>query len=453
MPDTPLAIHLADWSSQKRLDAVPASALHSARRAILDTTGVIVAGAGHPGVRALAVHISTVTGPCLAATGVATDPVAAATINGMAAHAWDFDDNSYTGMIHGSAIVLPAVLAVAQSVGAGEDDLLLAFLVGSEVAYVLGEVCTHSHFLHGWWATGSCGLIGATVGVAKLLGLDADQTANALGTAAVTAGIERAIAGTDAKPYLVGNVAGQAITLARAAQAGLTGPKDAFEQRNGFFALLNQGHSDVSKRTGLGQRWRIEEPGLLFKTNPVCSGAHAAIEATNIVLGTEARTPDDIETVVAEVPKIVEASLVYDRPRNAQEAQFSLPYAVACAALHGRVRLADLEPDEIAAPSKHALMDKVTMRASPDLSAEPMASRFPESTRITIRFRDGETRTHLCEEAIGMPNRPLSDADLVDKFNACLRFAGLPDEDVDLTRTDLAALAARVIGATGEPLT
>ena len=72
---------------------------------------------------------------------------------------------------------------------------------------------------------------------------------------------------------------------------------------------------------------------------------------------------------------------------------------------------------------------------------------------LSIRFRDGETKTHLFEEAIGMPNRPLSDADLVDKFNACLRFAGLPDEDVDLTRTDLAALAARVIGATGEPQT
>ena len=93
MPDTPLAIHLADWSSQQRLDAVPASALHSARRAILDTTGVIVAGSGHPGVRALAAHISTGTGPCLAATGVATDPVAAATINGMAARYYAKDFN------------------------------------------------------------------------------------------------------------------------------------------------------------------------------------------------------------------------------------------------------------------------------------------------------------------------------------------------------------------------
>ncbi|MCJ8309939.1 MAG: MmgE/PrpD family protein [Rhizobiaceae bacterium] len=448
MTNTPLAAEFARWVSAQVLADVPDPVLECARRAMLDTIGVIVAGSVHPGVQKLARHMAGVKGGCVAASGLATDPISAATINGMAAHVWDFDDNSYTGMIHGSAVIFPAVFAVGQEAGASSDDILLAFLLGSEIAYTLGEICTHSHFLRGWWPTGTCGLIGATAGVCKILGLTAHQTANAIGTAAVSAGIERAIAGTDAKPYLVGNVAGQAITLARAAQAGLTGPHEAFEQKNGFFSLLNGGHPAVVQAKELGERWRIHEPGLLFKTSPVCSGAHAAIEATATLLKDKSDRLEEIEHIAAEVPQLVADSLVYDRPTNTQEAQFSLPYSVACAALHGRVRLADLEEVELHDALKLGLMAKTSMLASAELSEEPLASECPESTKITIRYVSGETETHFCGEAFGMPRRPLSDADLVEKFNDCLRFGGLVERPIDLQGVDLSLLATEVLGAT-----
>ncbi|UWQ75824.1 MmgE/PrpD family protein [Leisingera sp. M658] len=443
-----LAEHFGAWASKLSFEDVPEDALICARRAVLDTIGVIVAGGQHLGVQALAAHGAGSGGASLAVTGIKTDPITAATCNGMAAHVWDFDDNSYTGMIHGSAIILPAVLAVAQSVDASEKDLLQAFVIGSEVSYALGEICTHSHFMQGWWATGSCALIGTVAGVARLLGLNAEQTANAIGTAAVTAGIERAIAGTDAKPYLVGNVAGQAITLARAAQAGLTGPKDAFEQKNGFFSLLNQG---ISKREGicpLAERWRVQSPGLLFKTSPVCSAAHAAIEAASLLTREATKPLAEVVAIEAEVPKLVSASLVYDRPVNPQQAQFSLPYSVACAMLHGSVRLQDLSAAELADDAKQWIMDRVTTRICPELSAEPMASDFPESTRVTFKYADGVSRTHFCGEAFGMPNRPLSNGDLIRKFNECLNFAGLAQHEIDLQTVDLLELAAKVLWET-----
>ena len=109
MTNTPLAAEFARWVSAQVLADVPDPVLECARRAMLDTIGVIVAGSVHPGVQKLARHMAGVKGGCVAASGLATDPISAATIIGMAALGWDFDDNSYTGMIHGSAVILKNV--------------------------------------------------------------------------------------------------------------------------------------------------------------------------------------------------------------------------------------------------------------------------------------------------------------------------------------------------------
>ncbi|MGC1430402.1 MAG: MmgE/PrpD family protein [Albidovulum sp.] len=440
-----LAQSFARWSVSSALVDVPDVAVHAARRAVFDTLGVMVAGAVHPKVQALAAALAGQTGPCSVAGHAGSGPAAAATVNGMAAHVWDYDDNSYTGMIHGSAIVLPAALAAAQIVGASADELLHAFLIGSEITYVLGEVCTHSHFLAGWWATGSCAVVGATAAVCRLYGLSADQTANAVGMAAVSAGVARAIAGTDSKPYLAGNAAAQAVSFANAARAGLTGSQDAFEQDNGFFAMLNGRHSVPAMAQDLGQRWRIEAPGLLFKTSPVCSAAHAVIEAVSVLMAETGATAENIAAIHADMPQLVAASLVYDRPVNPQQAQFSLPYCAACAVFYGRVRLQDLAEDELTNPEKRALMQRVTSDHAPDLSTEAMQSRYPESARVTLTLKNGQTATHFCGEAFGMPARPLTDQDLTDKFTDCLSFAGISVTAPDLARADLLDLAARIL--------
>ena len=435
MSDRSLVNHFADWSVGLRETDIPQDVMHSARRAVFDTIGVTAAGSAHPKVMALADALCSHRQP---------DSVAVATINGMAAHVWDFDDTSYTGVIHGSAIILPAVLAVAAEIAASEADIMVSFVVGSEVAYTLGEICTHRHFLDGWWATGSCGLVGATAAVSRLYGLSADQTASALGTAAVSAGVERAIAGTDAKPYLMGHVAGRAITLAQAARAGLTGPHDAFEHENGFFALLNGRQSSPEHSQSLGCRWRLQSPGLLFKIHPVCSGAHAAIELTARLLSDAHKSAKDIAAIELEVPQMVYAGLAYDRPDTPQQAQFSLPYCIACAAKHGRVRLQDLADRELASRAKLEVMERVTTHLAEDLSTQQMRERYPESARITLAFSNGERATGFCGEAYGMPNRPLSDDDMVAKFNDCIAFAGREFSVSSLGECDLVALAEQV---------
>ncbi|WP_162200123.1 MmgE/PrpD family protein [Kiloniella spongiae] len=445
-----LARQFAVWGKELSLNDVPKVVNRCARRAVLDTIGVIAAGSVHAKVRLLAECVALAKGNCSTATQHQTDAIAAATINGMAGHVWDYDDTSYTGITHSSVITLSATLAVAQEINASDEDALLAFIIGSEISYVLGDICSHNHFMQGWWATGSCALIGAVASVCRLYDMDEEQTANAIGTAAVTAGIQRAISGTDAKPYLCGNVAAQAINLARVAKAGLTGPQDAFEQKNGFFALLNNGHSLFSQVESLGDRWRLETPGLLFKTSPVCSAAHAMIEITAKLLEESDKTADDIVSVEAEVPTLVHASLVFIYPENAQQAQFSLPYCFACAAEHGRVRLKDLQLAEIQSDRKRALMERVTIRVAEDLSSSPMREKYPESTRLTILFAGGKTTSGFCGEAFGMPNRPLTDKDLIKKFNDCLTFAGCSLKTPDLCTFEIIKMADHAFRLTAQ---
>ena len=419
-----LTEYFADWAAAVVARDIPGSACHAARCAIFDTLGVMAAGSAHPKVTTLAESLAASPGVSTTATGHRMEATGAATVNGMAAHVWDFDDNSYTGMIHGSAIILSAVLAVADEISATDDDILLAFVIGSEIAYTLGEVVAHGHFLRGWWATGSLALIGAVAGVCRLYSMDANATAQAIGMAVVSAGIERAIAGTDTKPYLCGHVAARAIILARAARAGLTGPQDGFEHPNGFLALLNGGEGALAETKTLGHRWRLETPGLLFKTSPVCSAAHAVIDLTAELLSKAGKVASEIATARAEVPKLVRASLVFDRPTNAQEAQFSLPYCLANSALHGRVRLEDLTPEAITAPDRAAIMARVSVEIADDLSVPPLSADFPESARLTLTFTDGSTVSGFCGEAYGMPNHPLTEADLCAKFASCMVFAG-----------------------------
>lgn len=402
----------------------PAEVTHQANRAILDTLGVIVAGAAHPTTQAVAAAHPDRTGEAALATGGQASAETAALINGTAAHVWDFDDTSYTGIMHGSAVILPTVLALAAECDSEAERQRHAFIVGSEITYVLADTCTHDHYFKGWWSTATFGLVGATAAAGVLLGLSRDAMQSAIGLAAAATGGGRAVFGTDGKPFLVGETARRAVTFARAAKAGLSGPAEAFEDSRGFFALLNGGQSKLSELETLGRRWRLVEPGLLFKTNPVCSAAQAAIEQTHRLLRELNATAADIETVRAEVPELVYISLVYPDPETPAEAQFSLPFAVACAALYGKVRFDDLLPGAQQTPEKKELMARVQTEIAEDLSTDEARQAYPESARITLTLKDRRAARGFCGVPRGMPDNPQSDAELISKFDAAITYGG-----------------------------
>jgi 2-methylcitrate dehydratase PrpD len=420
--DIALARRFGSWAASLQAGEIPDAVATGARRAIFDTIGVMTAGAMHPATQRVVAALGVEPGDCRTVAGRCTSAGSASLINGTAAHAWDFDDTSYTGIMHGSAVILPAVIAAAEDTGADDAAVLAAFVAGSEIAYALGDVLTHTHYFRGWWSTVTLGVVGATAAAAKLYRLDADALTSAIGLAAANAGGGKAVFGTDGKPFLVGLAARNAIDIAKAAGAGLAGPTSVFEDARGFTALLNGGTAIPEEAATLGQRWRLTDPGLLIKRYPLCSAAQALVEQTvALCRGFDA---EQIASIECHVPTLVDISLVYDEPANAQQAQFSLPYAVACAADHGGFELDDLNAEMLANPEIGALMRKVRKAVDPEMSTDAMRASAPESARVIVHLDGGTVRAGSCPVAYGMPSRPLSQDDLGAKFEACLAFAG-----------------------------
>jgi len=445
-----LAYHFAHWAKDLKSSDIPNDVQTNARRAMLDTLAVTLTGAAHLDIKNLAKTWPTYGGDSGLATGGSGTAETAALINGAAAHFWDFDDTSYTGIMHGSAVVFPTVVALAQELGSTEEEARNAFIIGSEITYALADICTHQHYFNGWWSTTTFGLVGATATAARLFGCSIDQTAQAIGLAAAGAGGGKSVFGTQAKPFLVGEAAQRAITFARFITSGLTGPTSAFDGETGFLHLLNNDVADLNEAETLGQRWRLTDPGLLVKRYPVCSAAHAAIDEIARLTFEVGLTPDDIAAIHIEIPTLVRISLVHDTPKTPSEAQFSLPFVVACAIRFGAVRLSDLNLDFLHSSEQQSLMRKVQISVAEDLSTDDMRKRFPESARAEIILNDGSKRSGFCGEAYGMPTRPLSDVDFLGKFRDCINFAGCPEVTEDILGQDVLRLAASLYGRNTE---
>jgi 2-methylcitrate dehydratase PrpD len=425
--------NFAEFAANLDVQSLPDQVSWAAKRAIIDTLGVMALGAKHPELQTLKGVYADSKGTACLVGGGQSDWETAALVNGMAAHIWDYDDTSYTGIMHASAVILPALLATADYLGSSSDDVLAAFVAGSEVAYTLGEVTGHGHYFRGWWSTATLGLVGATVGVSRLLTREVDVIESALGLACVASSGSKKAIGTSGKPYLVGDAARRAIAFARMMHAGLSGPKNALEGKGAFLDLFSE---DIQSAEPVGKRWRLLEPGLLHKRYPVCSAAHAAIDLMVEMTEKSGISADNVESIVAEVPDLVAKSLMFDRPGSQKEAQFCLPYALSCALTSGGVRPADLSESEIRSEAKQRLMQKVQMIAVDDLSTDEMRNRYPESARLKVTLKDGRILSGFCPEAYGMPRRPLSDEDLIAKFASCVgidQFTVLQLRDGDLT--------------------
>lgn len=441
-----LEYHFAHWATDLKLSDIPTDVQIAAHRAMLDTLAVTLAGAAHSDVKGLVKTWPVHDGNSMLAAGGVTSTETAALLNGTAAHFWDFDDTSYTGIMHGSAVIFPTIVALAQELGSTEDEVLTAFVIGSEIAYTLADVCTHQHYFAGWWSTTTLGLIGAAAAAARLFGCSIDQTAQAIGLAAASAAGGKSVFGTQAKPFLVGEAAQRAITFARFIASGLTGPVSSFDGETGFSHLLNNDVANMNEADTLGQRWRLIDPGLLVKRYPVCSAAHAAIDEVARLTFDAGIAPDDIDAIHIEIPTLVRISLVHDTPKTLSEAQFSLPFTVACAVRYGAVHLSDLNLDFLYSSEQQSMMGKVHINVAEDLSTDEMRKQYPESARVKIILNDGSKRTGFCREAYGMPGHPLSEADFLKKFRDCLNFAGYQELTEDLLGRDVLGLVANLYG-------
>jgi 2-methylcitrate dehydratase PrpD len=424
---------LATYVAEASFDRLPDATVRAARRAILDTVGVMLAGAAETtAVRARAAFARRRAGDeaTIVATSLRASVEDAALANGIAAHALDYDDLSASLSGHPSVPVLPAALAVAERERASGAALLAAFAAGVEVEAKLGRAMNPGLYEVGWHATSVLGVFGAAAAAARLLGLPVERIAGALAIAASMASGIKANFGTDGKPLHVGHAARCGTEAALLAAAGFTANPWALEHGDGFGTAYGAGGkpSWEEATARLGAPHDLVQPGIGVKRFPACASTHQALDAVLELAEAHAIRAADVAAVECGVYYLAPHQLIYDRAETGLQGKFSMPYCVAVALLDRAVGLAQFADERVRRPDVQALMPKVRMFVHPEqTSRECLPGRFSE---VTIALADGRRLVKRVEHAKGQPQNPLTDAELETKFRDCAARA-LPGEQVD----------------------
>ena len=410
---------LAAYASGESFAKLPEAAVHAGRRAILDTFGVMVAGAREEtAVRArrLIEHRGGAAEATIAGTSVRASVGDAALVNGVAGHALDYDDTHASLAGHPSVPVLPTALAVAERRRASGAALLTAFVVGVEIESKLGRAVNPAHYEVGWHATSTLGVFGAAAAAGSLLGLDPEAMTRALAIAATMSSGIKANFGTDCKPWHGGHAARCGLEAAQLAAVGFTANPYVLEHGDGFGSTHGAGTKPDWELTvaGLGAPHEVVTPGIGVKRFPACASTHQALDAVLDLIVEHDIEAHDVARVECAVSYMAPHQLIYDRAHTGLQGKFSMPYCVAAALLDRTVGLAQFTDERVRRDDVQALMPKVRMYVHPEQTTrESYANKF---TEVTLTLTDGRTLVRRVSQAKGQPRNPLTDAELEVKF-------------------------------------
>lgn len=396
-------------------------------RCLVDTVGVALAGADHPAVRAAAALADAVP------DGVVSWPDGrrlrrrdAALVNATAAHALDYDDvlDRLTG--HPSAVILPALLAIAE--GPSEVDLgrlAEAYDVALQVTAALAAgLEIREHYAAGYHSSSTVGVVAAAAGAARLRGLTAAQASSAVGFAASAASGLRQNFGSDAKPLHLGVAASAAVQAVELAAAGATADPEILEGPTGYLAVLGGSPDAAAALDVLAGPSVLLTEGVNVKRFPCCYEAQRAAEAALALSGRI--DPDQIAELRLTVHPGGTRPLVRPDARTGQDGRFSAPYVIAAALLDGRLEMDSFTDEAVLRPPVRRLMERTVVEeaAHPPVGARDWSDGFAV---LSARLVDGTGPAVRIDAPAGHASRPLDDQQLAEKVLSCLRYSRSAD--------------------------
>ncbi|MHB8499540.1 MAG: MmgE/PrpD family protein [Candidatus Acidiferrales bacterium] len=408
----------------KRADLSPAVTM-SARRELVWCIGTAIAGANAPGseeIRDFATESSGHPQATILGFGDQAPAHMAGLANATYAKAHEYEDKIWIGNTHGYGVgmaVVPAALAVAERKGGvSGDELLTAIAVATDVhARLLAAPIDATFGKSGWNSAYLFSVFGATAAAAKIMGLDESATQNAMGLAyAQAAGnYQGQIEGVLGVRLQLGFAVRNGIMAADLAGRGITGIKQFLTGRYALYPLyFGDREVDLESVTeGLGTKFRGERLG--FKGYPCGLVAHPAMDALRTLAGSYA--PEDVVAVRVfgdeHMRIMTDPRDVRKNPRNFIDAQFSIPWAIACVIVDGTVKLQHYEAPALADPRYRTLAQLVDVRLEGDRG----------SSCVELELRGGRTlRSIDVKVAHGHPDNPRSNAEIAEVFRDCLAF-------------------------------
>lgn len=401
------------------LDAVPPVSAARGSAAVLDLLACAIAGTTEPGAAGVAGWVADLGGrPDATLWGASTRAPAAlaALANGTASHALDYDDVAMT-MIHPSAAVVPALLAVGETVGCSGRDLLAAYVAGFEVQTRICRAINPEHYDRGWHTMQTVGVLGATLALSRLLRVDQVVAARALGIAASSAGGIRRNFGTTVKPLHAGHAAMHAVEAVQLARRGVTASEHVLTGPNGFLDVFcrPEAEAELLAAFALGAPLELAESGIAIKRFACCGAIHTALDSVEAMVAEDGLRPDRVERIECRVNPISPNILIHHGARTGLEGKFSVEYSIAVLLLTGRAGLAQYT-DELAADLRlRDLMSRVDFVVDESL---PVDLAF-FATIVTATCTDGTVLRRRVDVQRGYPERPLRPEERFDKVHDC----------------------------------
>ena len=381
-----------------------------AHRTFMNWVGCAIGAARHPTVEAALAAVQELA-PSAQASVLGrrerVDMASAALLNGITSHTFDFDDTHLKTIIHPAGPVASAALALAEHTGAPGRELIDALVLGIDVACRVGNMVYPAHYDRGWHITGSTGMLGAAAACARLLRLDAQRTAMALGLAASQPIGFREQFGSMTKPFHPGGAARVGLTAALMAKHGFTSSPRAIEAARGM-AQTYSTHCAWNEITdALGQRFEIS-----FNTyKPFACGIviHPSIDGCVQLRNAHHLQAGDIERIDLKVHPLVLELTGKRSPGTGLEGKFSVYHACAAGIFFGQAGEAEFADAIVTRADVMALRERINATIDERISEA--------SADVAIICRDGREMHLFVEHAIGSIKHPMSDADLDQKFH------------------------------------
>ena len=399
--------NLARFVVAARWDDIPDAVRHAAKRALLNVFAVALAGC-RAGPVEIALQSLAEFSERRQATVIGRsermDSLSAAFLNAASANAFDFDDTHVPTVIHPTAPVAPALFALAERRRVSGAELLLAFILGVELACRIGRAISPGHYTKGWHITATCGVFGAAAGAGTLLGLDERRMIWALGNAATQSSGLCECLGWPAKSIGVGNAARNGLWSALLAEKGFEGPPEPIAGVQGFLNAMAEPPDWAALTDGLGETWELAQNAI--KPYPCGFVIHPFLD---VVLDWRRQHPDDaIERVVLRGNPLLSDRT--DRPdiSTGAESQVSVQHAVAAALVLGQAGLGQFTDGCVRDPAVVAMRRRIAVVRDPAIATI--------AAQVDLCTADGRTHRLSTPAARGSPANPMSDRDVEDKL-------------------------------------
>jgi 2-methylcitrate dehydratase PrpD len=403
---------LAQFVGQTQWEDIPEPVQRHAKLVLLDTLGVILAGAERPEVRELrdALAGTAGTGATVFARGwPAHDPRTAALLNGIAGRSIELCEGLRFVSGQAAMQVLPGVLAVGENLGSSGRDMLAAFVLGYDVAARLAGGFTPRPLAH---QNGQVSLLAAAAAGARLYGLDAagiSRTMRIATTLLLTPSYTNAVAGATAL-NVAGGMSGFAAALApELARAGFEAQEDAIEQALGD--LVGSGFTPEHLLEELGTVWHITRN--YFRLYARCNPIHPALDCLQEALAALRPRPDEVERIDIATYRFASVMRNPDPP-NYFASKYSLPHAAAAMTVRGSADYAALDDSALQHPAIAALRRRVHVTEDPAMTEAAPRLR---PARVTVTLMNGRRCTHSRESHRGDFQEPFAEVEIRDKFH------------------------------------